>query len=384
MTFRLTEEQLMIQSMVRELARKEFAPKAGERDRTGEYPLENLQKLSQLGLMGMMVPPEYGGSGADTVSYALALTEVAYACASTAVIMSVQNSIVCESLLNYGTEEQKELYLTSLAKGDITGAFALTEPSAGSDPVKQRTRAILKDKNYVLNGRKRFITNAKNAGLIIVTAKTDEEKRHKGITAFLIKKDNPGLMVGPLEAKMGLCASDTADLIFEDCLVPAVDRLGHEGQGFLIAMKGLDGGRIGIAAQSVGVAQAALDAAIQYAGEREQFGQTISKFQGLRWMVADMATEIEAARLMTFSAAEKKDQGENYTVQASMAKLYASEMVNRVTAKALQMHGGYGFIKDYPVERLYRDARVFTIYEGTSEIQRIVISDHIFQDKRKY
>jgi len=334
--------------------------------------------------MGMMVPPEYGGSGADTVSYVLALTEVAYACASTAVIMSVHNSIVCESLLHYGKEEQKQLYLNSLANGDITGAFALTEPSAGSDPVKQRTLAVLKGENYILNGRKRFITNAKNAGLIIVTAKTDEEKRHRGITAFLIKTPSPGLTVGPLEAKMGLCASDTADLIFEDCLVPAVDRLGHEGEGFFIAMKGLDGGRIGIAAQSVGVAQAALDAAIQYAGEREQFGQTISKFQGLRWMVADMATEIEAARLMTFSAAEKKDRGENYSVQASMAKLYASEMVNRVTAKALQIHGGYGFIKDYPVERFYRDARVFTIYEGTSEIQRIVISDHVFQDKRKY
>lgn len=384
MTFRLTEEQLMIQSMVRELARGEFAPRAAERDRSGEYPADNLRKLSELGLMGMMVPPEYGGSGADTVSYVLALTEVAYACASTAVIMSVHNSIVCESLLHFGTEEQKRLYLNPLAVGEISGAFALTEPGAGSDPVKQRTRAVLKGKNYLLNGRKRFITNAGNAGLIIATAKTDEEKRHKGITAFLIRQGSPGLTVGPLEEKMGLCASDTADLIFEDCPVPAVNKLGREGEGFLIAMKGLDGGRIGIAAQSVGVAQAALDAAVHYAGQREQFGQTISKFQGLRWMVADMATEIEAARLMAFSAAEKKDRGENYTAQASMAKLFASEMVNRVTARALQIHGGYGFTKDYAVERFYRDARVFTIYEGTSEIQRIVISDHVFQDKRKF
>jgi len=383
MSFKFTEEQLMIRSMVRDLARSEFAPKAMERDRTKEFPVDNLQKLGELGLMGMMVPPEYGGSGADTVSYVLALAEVAYACASTAVVMSVHKSIVCESIMKNGTGDQKKKYLSRLATGEIIGAFALTEPNAGSDPVRQSTKAVLDGDSYILNGTKRFTTTGKNAGLIIVTAKTDEEARHKGISAFLVEQGTPGLTVGPLEDKMGLRASDTADLIFEDCRIPAENRLGNEGDGFLIAMTGLDGGRIGIAAQSVGVAQAAFDAAVHYAQEREQFGQAISKFQGLRWIVADMATEIEAARLMALSAAEMKDNGENYTLQASMAKLFASEMVNRITAKAVQIHGGYGFTKEYPVERFYRDARVFTIYEGTSEIQRIVISNHIFKDKRK-
>ena len=383
MSYKFTEEQLMIQSMVRDLARSEFAPRAMERDKTKEFPSDNLQKLGELGLMGMMVPPEYDGSGADTVSYVLALAEVAYACASTAVVMSVHNSIVCESIMRNGTEDQKQNYLKRLATGEIIGAFALTEPNAGSDPVRQTTKAAFDGDSYILNGTKRFTTTGKNAGLIIVTAKTDEEARHKGISAFLVDQGSPGLTVGPLEDKMGLRASDTADLIFEDCRIPAENLLGNEGDGFLIAMTGLDGGRIGIAAQSLGVAQAAFDASVQYAREREQFGQAISKFQGLRWMVADMATEIEAARLMTMSAAEMKDNGENYTLQASMAKLFASEMVNRITATAVQLHGGYGFTKEYPVERYYRDARVFTIYEGTSEIQRVVISNQIFKDKRK-
>ena len=383
MSYQFTEEQLMIQSMVRDLARSEFAPKAMERDRTKEFPVDNLQKLGELGLMGMMVPVEYGGSGADTVSYVLALAEVAYACASTAVVMSVHNSIVCESILRSGTEAQKQKFLNRLATGEIIGAFALTEPNAGSDPVRQTTKAVFDGDSYVLNGTKRFTTTGKNAGLIIVTAKTDEAARHKGISAFLVEQGHPGLTVGPLEDKMGLRASDTADLIFEDCRIPAENLLGNEGDGFLIAMTGLDGGRIGIASQSVGVAQAAFDASVQYTRDREQFGQSISKFQGLRWIIADMATEIEAARLMTLSAAAMKDNKENFTLQASMAKLYASEMVNRITAKAVQLHGGYGFTKEYPVERYYRDARVFTIYEGTSEIQRVVISNQIFKDKRK-
>jgi alkylation response protein AidB-like acyl-CoA dehydrogenase len=373
----------MIRAMVRDLSRSEFAPQAMERDKTKEFPADNLQKLGELGLMGMMVPPEYNGSGADTVSYVLALGEVAYACASTAVVMSVHNSIVCESILRNGTEDQKQNYLKRLATGEIIGAFALTEPNAGSDPVRQTTKAVFDGDGYILNGTKRFTTTGKNAGLIIVTAKTDEEARHKGISAFLVEQGTPGLTVGPLEDKMGLRASDTADLIFEDCRIPAANLLGNEGDGFLIAMTGLDGGRIGIASQSVGVAQAAFDASVKYTREREQFGQSISKFQGLRWIIADMATEIEAARLMTLSAAAMKDNGENFTLQASMAKLYASEMVNRITARAVQLHGGYGFTKEYPVERYYRDARVFTIYEGTSEIQRVVISNQIFKDKRK-
>ena len=382
MSFKLTEEQLMIRSMVRDLARSEFAPKAMDRDKTKEFPSDNLAMLGELGLMGMMVPPEYGGSGADSVSYVLALAEVAYACASTAVVMSVHNSIVCESVLRYGSDAQKEKYLKRMAAGEMIGAFALTEPNAGSDPARQTTRAVFEGDSYVLNGTKRFTTTGKNAGIIIVTAKTDEQARHRGISAFLIEQGTPGLTVGRLEDKMGLRASDTVDLILEDCRIPAANRLGNEGDGFLIAMTGLDGGRIGIAAQSVGVATAAFDAAVQYSREREQFGQSISKFQGLRWMIADMATEIEAARLMMLSAAEMKDNGENYTLQASMAKLFASEMVNRITAKAVQIHGGYGFTKEYPVERYYRDARVFTIYEGTSEIQRVVISNQILKDKR--
>jgi alkylation response protein AidB-like acyl-CoA dehydrogenase len=382
MSIQLTDEQLMIQSMVRDFAREVIMPTAMERDKNKEFPTENLRQLAELGFMGMMVPPEYGGSGADTISYVLALSEVAYACASTAVVMSVHNSIVCESILRYGTDEQKKEWLSRLATGEIIGAFALTEPQAGSDPVRQSAKAVKDGDSYIINGTKRFITTASNAGLIIVTTKTDEAARHKGITAFLVPQGAPGLSVGQLEDKMGLRASDTADLIFEDCRIPAENMLGLEGEGFKIAMTGLDGGRIGIASQSVGVAQAALDASIEYAKQREQFGQAISKFQGLRWIVADMATELEAARQLMLSAAAMKDRGENYTRQASMAKLYASEMVNRVTAKAVQIHGGYGFIREYPVERFYRDARVFTIYEGTSEIQRVVISNHIFKDKR--
>jgi len=383
MSLLLNEEHLMIQNMVREFSRKVVAATAAERDLTKEFPADNLKQMSKLGLMGMTVPFEYDGSGADAVGYVLALSEVAYSCASTAVVMSVHNSIVNECLLVAGNQEQKEKFLMPLARGEIIGAFALTEPHAGSDPVRQSTGAIRDGDSYILNGTKRFITSGKNSGLVIVTAITDEARRHKGISAFIVEKGTPGLIVGNVENKLGLKASDTTDLIFEDCRVPAENLLGAEGDGFIIAMTALDSGRIGIAAQSVGVAQAALDASIKYAKGREQFGQKISKFQGLRWMLADMATEIEAARQLMLSAAAMKSSGQKFSAQASMAKLFASEMVNRVTAKALQIHGGYGYTKDYPVERFYRDARVFTIYEGTSEIQRVVISNHILKDKRK-
>ncbi len=383
MTIQLTDEQLMIQTMVREFAREVVAPEAAQRDHSKQFPADILKQMAELGLMGMMIPPEYGGSGADTVSYVLALAEIASACASTAVVMSVQNSIVCESIHNFGTEEQKKRFLVPLAQGQVIGAFALTEPNAGSDPVSQKSKAVKEGDHYILTGTKRFITSGKNAQTILVTAKTDTSQGHRGISTFIVTKDTPGFKTGHEEDKMGLRASDTTDLIFDECRVPADQRLGEEGMGFSLAMKGLDGGRIGIASQSIGVAQAALDAAVTYAQEREQFGRKISKFQGLRWMIADMATELEAARQLTLSAAAMKDRGENYTQQASMAKLFASEMVNRVTAQALQIHGGYGYTKEYAVERFYRDARVFTIYEGTSEIQRVVISNHIFKDKRK-
>ncbi|MFW5636195.1 MAG: acyl-CoA dehydrogenase [Thermodesulfobacteriota bacterium] len=381
--YKLTDEQLMIQSMVREFSRKVVATTAAERDQTKEFPAENLKQMGELGLMGMMVPVEYGGEGADTVSYVLALSEIAYSCASTAVVMSVHNSIVCESIVKFGNDAQKKKYLPRLTDAEIIGAFALTEPHAGSDPVSQSTTAVREGDHYILNGTKRFITTGKNCGMVIVTAKTNEEARHRGISAFLVDRDSPGLAVGHVEDKMGLRASDTTDLIFDNCKVPAENILGKEGDGFKIAMTGLDGGRIGIAAQSVGVAQAALDAAVKYTKKRDQFGQKVSKYQGIRWAVAEMATEIEAARQLMFSAAAMKDRGDRYTMQASMAKLFASEMVNRITGRCLQLHGGYGFTKDYPVERFYRDARVFTIYEGTSEIQKIVISNNIFKDKRK-
>ncbi|MGD9976191.1 MAG: acyl-CoA dehydrogenase family protein [Desulfatirhabdiaceae bacterium] len=382
MTYKLTDEQLMVQAMVREFSRKVVAESAAERDQTKEFPAGILKKMGELGLMGMTIPPEYNGEGADTISYVLALSEIAYSCASTAVVMSVHNSIVCESINRFGTEEQKKRFLKNLATGKIIGAFALTEPHAGSDPVSQTTTAVKDGNEYVINGTKRFISTGKNCGLVIVTAKTDEALRHKGISAFIVPKKTPGLVVDRTEDKLGLRASDTTDLIFDNCRVPVENRLGEEGEGFKLVMKALDSGRIGIAAQSVGVAQAALDATVKYAKERDQFGQKIAKFQGLRWIIADMATEIEAARQLMLSAAAMKDAGENFTAQASMAKLFASEMVNRITAKAIQMHGGYGFIKDYPVERFFRDARVFTIYEGTSEIQRIVISDHVIKDKK--
>ncbi len=377
----LTEEQVMIQTMVRDFARQVLLPSAMERDRTKEFPLENLKRMAELGLMGMRVPPEYNGAGVDTTSYVLALQEIAYACASTAVVMSVHNSVVCETINRFGTEDQKQKYLKQLAIGETIGAFAMTEPLAGSDPVSQSTRAERDGSHYIINGTKRFITSGSNAGVVIITAKTDKTKRHKGISTFIVEKETPGFSVGKIEEKMGLCASDTTDLIFEDCRVPAENLLAQEGDGFKVAMTALDAGRIGIAAQSIGVARAALDAAISYAKQREQFGQPISKFQGLRWMLADMATEIEAARQLTFAAATKKDRDEKYTLQASMAKLFASEMVNRVTANALQIHGGYGYTKEYSVERFFRDARVFTIYEGTSEIQRIVIANHLLEDR---
>jgi butyryl-CoA dehydrogenase len=333
--------------------------------------------MGELGLLGMNVPPEYNGAGVDTVSYSLALQEIAYACASTAVVMSVHNSVACGPIYLFGSDYLKENYLKVLAGGQKIGSFALTEAGAGSDPVSQRSMAVRDGGSYVINGTKMFITSGKNSDVTVVTAYTDRDKRHRGISAFVVEKGTPGFSVGKEEKKMGLRASDTVELIFEDCRVPAENLVGGEGDGFRIAMASLDGGRIGIASQSVGLAQAALDAAVSYAKERVQFGKTISQFQGIRWMIADMATQIEAARLLTFNAAAMKDRGENFSAAASMAKVFASEMANKVAYKALQIHGGYGYIQDFPVERYYRDARVFTIYEGTSEIQRMVIANHV-------
>ena len=377
MAYQLNEEQRMIRAMVREFARETVLPTAAERDLTGEFPAENLKKMGELGLLGMNAPVEFNGAGVDTVSYCLALQEIAYACASTAVIMSVHNSVACGPINLFGSDYLRDQYLKKLATGEMLGSFALTEPGAGSDPVSQKTKAVRDGDSYVINGTKMFITTGKNSHVTVATAYTDPAKKHRGISAFVVEKGTPGFSVGKEEKKMGLRASDTVELIFEDCRVPAENRVGQEGDGFMIAMTSLDGGRIGISSQSLGVAQACLDAAVDYAKERVQFGKAISNFQGLRWMIADMATQIEAARLLTFNAAAMRDRGENYSAAASMAKVFASEMANRTAYQALQIHGGYGYIQEYPVERYYRDARVFTLYEGTSEIQRTVIAKHV-------
>jgi len=377
MAFALTEEQVMIQTLAHDFAREVLLPTAAERDRTREFPRENLLQMGELGFMGMMVPETYGGVGVDTVSYALALSEIAYGCASTAVVMSVHNSICCEAIVRFGSEEQKQYWLPRMCTGECIGAFALTEPDAGSDPSSQRTSAVRDGDQWVLNGTKQFITTGKNAGVVIVTAVNDKQKRHRGISAYLVPQGTPGMGVARVEDKLGLRASDTVQLVFEDCRIPVDSVLGKPGDGFRVAMTCLDGGRIGISAQSVGVASACLDEAMEFTKNREQFGRAISDFQGIRWKLADMATQIEAARLLCLNAASLKDLGKRYSMEASMAKLFASEMVQQVAGQAIQMHGGYGFSTEYAAERHYRDARVFTIYEGTSEIQRIVISNNL-------
>ncbi|HMA66664.1 MAG TPA: acyl-CoA dehydrogenase [Desulfosalsimonadaceae bacterium] len=379
----LTKEQGMIQKMAREFARKELAPLAGQRDQEHEYPEQSLKKMGELGLLGMLVPEEYGGEDMDTVSYALAMSEIAYACASTAVIMSVHNSICCGSLLRFGTPEQQERYLKPMSGGEFICSFALSEPEAGSDPASMTTTAEKNGDYYILNGTKRWITGGATSKLFIVLAKTDPDAGHKGISAFLVTPDMEGFSTGRVEDKMGQCASDTSDLLFSNCRVPADHLLGMEGEGFIVAMSGLDDGRIGIAALSVGLGQAALDEAVSYSKQRVQFGHPIANNQGIRWMIADMATDVEAARQLVLNAAAKKDSGEKCTKETSMAKLYASEMANRVAGQAVQIHGGYGYTREFPVERFYRDARVLTIYEGTSQVQKIVIANEVLGDHKK-
>jgi alkylation response protein AidB-like acyl-CoA dehydrogenase len=377
MSYQLNDEQKMIQAMVRDLARDLIIPTAAERDRTKEFPAHIIKKMGELGLMGMSIPPEYNGAGVDTISYSVALQEIGYACASTAVIMSVHNSVSCGPIYRFGSDFLKENYLKVLAAGEKLGCFALTEPDAGSDPASQKSTAKRDGSTYILNGSKAWITSGKSSDVVVATAYTDRSKRHRGISAFVLEKGMPGFTVGPEEDKMGQRASDSTSLIFEDCRVPAENLLGDEGEGFVISMTALDEGRIGIASMSVGIAQASLDAALSYARERKQFGSPIAKFQGIRWMIADMAVQIEAARLLTLNAAALKDKGERFTAEASMAKLFASETSNKVAYQALQIHGGYGYSKEYPIERYYRDARVTTIYEGTSEVQRIVIANNV-------
>jgi butyryl-CoA dehydrogenase len=373
----LTEEQTMIRDLARDFAEKEVRPIAESIDREARFPRETVARMAELGLMGIAVPEAYGGSGGDTVAYALAVEELARACASHAVIMSVNNSLYCDPVCQHGTEGQKARFLTPYAAGQKIGSFALTEPEAGSDASNQSTLATQAGDDYVLDGRKVFVTNGREASAALVFAQTDRAAGHRGISAFLVEKGTPGFTVVKTEDKLGIRASDTAELLFERCRVPAATRLGEAGQGFKIALGTLDVGRIGIAAQAVGIAVAAYEAALAYARERKSFGVPIGQHQMVQWMLADMATAIEAARLLTLRAAWRKDAGAPYGPEAAMAKLFAAETAMRVTTDAIQVHGGYGFIKEYQVERHFRDAKITQIYEGTSQIQKLVIARHL-------
>lgn len=374
MDFNLTEEQIMIRDAARNFAQTELLSGVIERDEKQLFPAEQIKKMGELGFLGMMVDPIYGGSGLDTISYVLAMEEISKIDASASVVMSVNNSLVCWGLETYGTEEQKQKYLVPLATGEIIGAFCLSEPEAGSDATSQHTTAIDKGDYYLVNGTKNWITNGSNASVYIVIAQTDVSKGHKGINALIVEKGLPGFAVGPKENKMGIRGSDTHSLMFTDVKIPKENRIGADGFGFTFAMKTLAGGRIGIAAQALGIASGAYELALKYSKERKTFGKEIGQHQAIAFKLADMATSIEAARHLCMKAAWEKDQHLNYDLSGAMAKLYAAETAMNVTVEAVQIHGGYGFVKEYHVERLMRDAKITQIYEGTSEIQKIVIS----------
>jgi len=375
MRIELSEEQKLLQESVRRFAEEVVRPRAKEIDQSGEFPREFFDQAGELGLAGVAVPEEYGGAGMDVISYCVAIEEISRECATSGVILSVNNSLVCDPILSFGSEEQKKEILAPLASGRKLGCFALTEPGAGSDAAALRTSARRDGDDYVLNGNKVFITNGTHADVALVFATVDPEKKHKGITAFLVDADSPGYSHGEHEAKLGVNASGTTELAFEDLRVPVARRLGDEGEGFKIAMATLDGGRIGISAQAVGIARGAYEDAVAYAQEREQFGRPLSKLQAIQFYLADMATELDAGRLLTWKAAWAKMHQKRYTLEAAQAKLYTAEMAQKVTSKALQIHGGYGYTRDYNVERYFRDARITEIYEGTSEIQKMVVAD---------
>ena len=377
MDFQFNEDQLMMQKMVRDFVQEEIIPQAMITDETHEFPLQTIRKMGELGLMGIPLPEEYGGAGADFLSYILAIEEIAKGCASTAVILAVHTSVGSFPILYFGTDEQKQKYLPKLASGEFIGAFALTEANAGSDASGLQTTAERKGDHYILNGSKRFITNAGYAEVYLVMASTDRSKGSHGVTCFLVDKDTPGFTVGKKEEKMGLHGSATCELIFEDAMVPVENLLGAEGQGFKVAMSLLDGGRIGIAAQALGIAEAAFEAALAYSQERVQFKQPIGNFQGIQFMLADMATQIEASKLLVYQAASLRMAGLPYAKQASMAKMFASDTAVKVTSDAVQIFGGYGYCKEYKVERYMRDAKITQIYEGTNQIQRIVVAKHL-------
>jgi alkylation response protein AidB-like acyl-CoA dehydrogenase len=380
MNFELTEEQIAVRDAARDFAQNVLKPGVIERDREQKFPAEEVKQLGELGFLGIMVDTKYGGSGMDAISYVLAMEEISKIDASTSVVMSVNNSLVCYGIEKYGTEAQKQKFLVPLANGQKIGAFCLSEPEAGSDATSQRTTAIDMGDHYLLNGTKNWITNGGSASTYIVIAQTDVEKGHKGINAIIVEKDMPGFVVGAKEDKLGIRGSDTHTLMFTDVKVPKENRLGDDGFGFKFAMKTLSGGRIGIAAQALGIASGAYDLALAYSKERKTFGKEIYKHQAIGFKLADMATQIESARLLVYKAAALKDAGENYDLASSMAKLYASEVAMKQTVEAVQIHGGYGFVKEYHVERHMRDAKITQIYEGTSEVQKIVISRSILRD----
>ncbi len=373
----LTEEQVMIRDTARAFAQGELKPHSAEWDRSGAFPAEAIRALGRLGLMGMLVPEEYGGAGADFVSYSLAMEEIAAGDASCSTVMTVNNSLVCTAILNFGTDEQKERYLRPLAKGDFHGAFALTEPQAGSDAGNLKTRAVANGDHYVVDGTKQFVTGGETGGLIILFAVTEPKARKKGISAFIVPTDLPGYRVARREEKLGQHASDTVQLVFDGMKVPKDHLLGSPGEGYKIALSNLEGGRIGVGSQALGLARAAYEAALTYAKERVTFGKPIIKHQAIGFRLADMATQIEAARLLLHHAARLKDAGLPCIKEASMAKLFASEACERVCSAAIQIHGGYGYVRDFPVEQIYRDSRICTIYEGTSDIQRLVIARNL-------
>ena len=379
MDIQLTDEQRQVRDLCRDFAQSELKPNARRWDEKHEFPREAVKKLGELGLMGVAIPSEWGGAGMDAVAYALAMEEIARGCAGTSVIMSVNNSLYCDPVLAYGTEEQKREFLVPFARGERLGCFALTEPMSGSDAAEMQTTALLRGDEYLLTGSKNYISNGPQADVVLVFAMTDRSKKHRGISAFLVPTGSKGLVRGKVDDKVGIRASSSCTLFFEECAVPVRQRLGAEGEGFKVAMSTLDGGRIGIAAQALGIARAAHEEAVAYAKQRTAFGQAIASFQAIQFMVADMATELDAARLLVWRAAAKKDRGQRFTAEAAMAKLFASEMAERVTSKALQIHGGLGYMKECDAERHWRDSRITEIYEGTSEIQRIVISSALLK-----
>lgn len=374
MEFGLTTEQRLIKQMVKSFALNEVKPIAAEVDETERFPMENVKKMGEIGMMGIPFDKKYGGAGGDVLSYILTVEELSKVCATTGVIVSAHTSLGAGAINDFGTEEQKQKYLVPLAKGEKIGAFGLTEPGAGTDAAGQQTVAVLDGDNYVLNGSKIFITNGGVADTFVIFAMTDKKQGTRGISAFIVEKDFPGFSIGKVEDKLGIRGSSTTELIFENCIVPKENLIGKEGKGFGMAMKTLDGGRIGIAAQALGIAEGAYEEAIKYMKERKQFGRNLGAFQGLQWMIAEMDTKIEAARHLVYKAAWLKQNKLPYSVEAARAKLFAAEVAMEVTTKAIQIHGGYGYTKDYPVERMMRDAKITEIYEGTSEVQKMVIS----------